>query len=70
MCFSLFIKGRRYMVQFIVKINFKHYHKFLKDIEAAIRGVLRKRCLEHVQQMYRRTQLPSCDFNKVAMQIY
>ena len=34
------------------------------------RGVLRKRCSENMQQIYRRTPIPKCDFNKVALQIY
>ena len=28
-------------------------------------GVLRKRCSENMQQIYRRTATPKCDFNKV-----
>ena len=28
------------------------------------RGVLRKRCSENMQQIYRRTPMPKCDFNK------
>ena len=34
------------------------------------RGVLMKRCSENVQQIYRRTPMPKCDFNKVAKQFY
>ena len=33
------------------------------------RGVLRKRCSENIQQIYRRTPMPKCDFNKVATKI-
>ena len=29
-------------------------------------GVLRKRCSENLQQIYWRTPMPKCDFNKVA----
>ena len=32
------------------------------------RGVPRKRCSENMQQIYRRTPMPKCDFNKVAKQ--
>ena len=32
------------------------------------RGVLRKRCPENMQQMYRKTPMPKCDFNKVVLQ--
>ena len=34
------------------------------------RGTLRKRCSENMQQMYRRTPMPKCDFNKVAKQLF
>ena len=30
-------------------------------------GVLRKRCSENIPQIYRRTPMPKCDFNKVAL---
>ena len=30
------------------------------------RGVLSKRCSENMQQIYRRTPMPKCNFNKVA----
>ena len=30
------------------------------------RGVLRKRCSENMQQIYRRTYMPKCDFNNIA----
>ena len=31
------------------------------------RGVLNKRCSENMQQIYRRTPMPKCNFNKVAL---
>ena len=34
------------------------------------RGVPRKRCSENMQRIYRRTLMPKCDFNKVALQLY
>ena len=34
------------------------------------RGVPRKKCSENMQQIYRRTPMPKCDFNKVAKQLY
>ena len=33
------------------------------------RGVLRKRCSEIMQQIFRRTPMPKCDFNNVAKQL-
>ena len=32
--------------------------------------VLRKRCSENMQQVYRRTLMPKCDCNKVALKFY
>ena len=32
--------------------------------------VLRKRCSENMQQIYWRTPMPKCDFNKFALQLY
>ena len=34
------------------------------------RGVLIKRCSENMQQIYRRTPMPKCDFNNAALQFY
>ena len=34
------------------------------------RGVLGKRCSENMQQTYRRTPMPKCNFNEVALQLY
>ena len=34
------------------------------------RGVLRKKCSENMQQIYRRILIPKCDFNNVALQFY
>ena len=31
------------------------------------RGVLKKKCSENIQQIYRRTPMPKCGFNKVAL---
>ena len=32
-------------------------------------GVLSKKCSEKMQQIYRRTPMPKCDFNKVDLQV-
>ena len=42
----------------------------LKIQKQSPRGILRKSCSENMQQIYRRTTLPKCDFNKVAKQLY
>ena len=33
-------------------------------------GVFIKKCSENIQQVYRRTPMPECDFNKVTLQLY
>ena len=48
-------------------INDKRHILFQKQPS---RGVLRKRCPENMQQIYRRTPMPKCDFNKVSQQLY
>ena len=35
-----------------------------------VRGILRKSYSENMQQIYRRTPMPKCDFNRVAKQLY
>ena len=52
---------------------FHDYHKCMvpyKTQRQPSRGVLRKRCSENVQQIYRRTPMPKCDFKRVAKQLY
>ena len=45
--------------------KFEGYHQ-----KQPSRGVLRKRCSENMQQIYRVTFMPKCDFNKVAKQLH
>ena len=42
----------------------------LKWQKQPVIGVFSKRCSENMQQIYRRTLTPKCDFNKVALQLY
>ena len=43
--------------------------KQIYDIQKQpFRGVLKKMCSENTQQIYRRTSMPKCDFNKIALQ--
>ena len=39
-----------------------------KNMKQPSRGVLRKRCSENMQRIYKRTPMSKCDFNKVAKQ--
>ena len=36
-----------------------------KNMKQPSRGVLRKRCSENMQRIYKRTPMPKCDFSKV-----
>ena len=55
---SINIQGRLFIT---------HNHDFQKQPP---RGIPRKRCSENMQQFYRRTSMPKCDLNKVALQRY
>ena len=55
----------------ILSILFRGLFKILLNIKKQpSRGVLKKRCSENIQQIYRRTPMSKCDFNKVAKQLY
>ena len=43
---------------------------FFEEQKQPSRGALKKRCSENMQQIYRRTPMPKCDFNNVALQCY
>ena len=54
----------------IVKVYlWSHAFYNMKEKQSA-RGALIKRCSENVQQIYRRTPMSKCDFNKFALQTY
>ena len=49
----------------------QHQLKKTKEQQKQLpRGVPRKRCLENMQQIYRRTPMPKYDYSKVALQLY
>ena len=50
------------------KLKSFYIETFMCVQKQPFRGVPRKRCSENMQQIYRRTSLPKCDFNKVALQ--
>ena len=56
---------------FLLKVASLHLCTLhLYDPKQPSRGVPRKRCSENMPQIYRRTPMPKCDFNKVALQLY
>ena len=61
----------------IVKIFFSVINKITRTIKIInyirtqpSRGALKKSCSENMQQIYRRTPMRKCNFNKVARQLY
>ena len=59
-----FLNGETHVSQLCVKLG-----KTSAMQKQPFRGVLRKRCSENMQQIYRRTPMPKCDFNKVEKQL-
>ena len=47
----------------------KHPHSY-KGPEAATQRCTYERCSENMLQIYRKTPMPKCDFNKAAKQLY
>ena len=55
--FSKLTKVQQFQIIFFLRLK--------KNQKQPSRGILRKRCSENIQQIYRRTPMPKCDFNKV-----
>ena len=58
--------------------NFNHFYgSFRVEIDISstplqkkpVKGVIRKRCSKSMHQIYRRTPMPKCDFNKATLLI-
>ena len=70
--------GRRKKTKLRIKIRISlHSTSFTSCVSFAdwnqkqpTRGVLGKRCSENMQQIYQRTPMSKCDFNKVDLQLY
>ena len=55
----------------LIITELKKINLFLPNVQKQpTRGVLKKRCYENMQQIYRRTPMPKSDFNKAAKQLY
>ena len=69
----VFIIKLEQIVAFFV-INVYNYAQPMKTYSNSQKepsgGVLRKRCSENIQQIYRRIPMTKCDFKKVASQLY
>ena len=62
-------------VRIYKQINFPFSDCFKKHLQIyfrkqPFRGILLKRYSENAQQIYKRTPMPKCNFNKVALQLY
>ena len=68
MCFAALVKKWRYVLTPPYISGFLQYSRI--EQKQPSRGVLRKSCSEDMQQIYRRTPMPKCGFNTVAMQLY
>ena len=55
--FSKLTKVQQFQIIFFLRVK--------KNQKQPSRGILRKKCSENIQQIYRRTPMPKCDFNKV-----
>ena len=55
----------------LIITELKKINLFLPNVQKQpTRGVLKKRCYENMQQIYRRTPMPKSNFNKAAKQLY
>ena len=62
---------KMHVTTFLDRHGFKMNHVGLSIVQKqSSRGVLKKRCSENIQQIYRRTPIAKCHLNKVALQLY
>ena len=71
-CGHIFLLEISTSTQFIkLKLrNNKLGSKTIYNLHTRIQSVLRKRCCENMQQIYRAAPMPKCDFNKTALNLY
>ena len=66
---SVLFQFLRYYSNWIHFLNLTFYDGYDFNFQKQLStGVLRKRCSENIQKTYRRTSMPKCDFNKIALQ--
>ena len=63
---SVFILNKRRIIYAIISHIFPKSYNRKHLQKQPSRGVLRKRCSKNMPQIYRRTPMPKCDFNKAA----
>ena len=62
--------GQVLRTQCICPIYFISCKNILVIAEAAVQRYSKKNCSKKMQQIYKRTPMPKCDFNKVAKSLY
>ena len=55
---------------FVLEMSWKRLGTFLQNYVDTLGGVLKKKCSENMQQVYRRTYMSKCDFKKGEKQLY
>ena len=65
---SRYFKRFKYFQQYAIPKLIQTWTK--NEQKQPSRGFLKKRYSENTKQIYRRTLVPNCDFNKVAKQLY
>ena len=68
--FVSFIISKPCIMKFCLTTLSWTLHLKVEHLEAALRRVLRKKCSEKMEQTYRRTPIPKCDFNKDEKLLY
>ena len=67
-CFIFHLMNTQFFMSIALLHSVAEIIYIYKDrIMLTTRCVLKKRCSENMQQIYRRTPMPKCDFNKVAL---
>ena len=71
-CWSFFLKPHCIFNSILSKWSciWLYKHRSKSSQKQPFRGIPEKRCSENMQQIYRRTPMSKCDFNKVALQHY
>ena len=65
---SYILQNQKSIFKSTIETKTKTRGELISFQKQPLNGVLKKMCSENMQQIYRRTPMPKCDFNKVAKQ--
>ena len=68
--FNVLLVTQTWSTRILTHFHCYYGHEVRKIQKQPLRGVIRKKCSEDMQQIYRRTPMPKCNFNKGAKQLY